>query len=340
MKKIVLTGGGTAGHVYPALAVAEKLKGYEIHFVGSSGMERDILKNFPYIKYHEISAVKLERKLTFKNLLIPFKLFSSIRQAKKILLQIRPDVIFSKGGFVAVPVAIAGARQNIPIVSHESDLTFGLANKIILRYCKIMCTSFEETANRKKCVYTGQPIRQDIFQGKKQMFNFSNSLPTILILGGSLGAQFLNSIVFENLEKLTSKYNILHICGRKNFKNIKHKNYHSVPYADNIQDFYATADIVISRAGSGVINELLCLAKPMLLIPLSKQSSRGDQIENAKLFEKKGYCEVIKEEEYNFNLLQQKVEKLLKNAKKIKQNMKNTAKNDAVDKIAQIISEY
>ena len=340
MKKIVLTGGGTAGHVYPALAVAEGLKGYDIHFIGSSGMEKDILKSYPNITYHEISAVKLERKLTFKNLLIPFKLFSSVKQAKKILLKIKPDVIFSKGGFVSVPVAIAGAKQNIPIISHESDLTFGLANKIILHYCKVMCTTFEETASHNKCIFTGQPIRQEIFHGKKQMFNFSNPLPTILILGGSSGAQFLNKIVFDNLEKLTSKYNILHISGKKNFKNIQHKNYHIVPYAENIQDFYATADIVISRAGSGVINELLCLAKPMLLIPLSKQNSRGDQIENAKLFEKKGYCEMITEEEYNFNLLQQKLEKLLKNAEKIKKNMKNTAKNDSVDKIVQIISQY
>ena len=290
MKKIVLCGGGTAGHVYPALAVTEKLKDYEIHFIGSDGIEKEILSKFQNIKYHEIPTVKLERKITAKNLLIPIKLYKSIKNAKRILKEISPDVIFSKGGYVSVPVVIAGKMQHIKIISHESDLSFGLANKIILRFCDTMCTTFSETGNKnKKCIHTGQPIRQKIFEGHPIRFGFHNSNPTILVLGGSLGAKFLNEMIFENLDILTEKYNIIHICGQKNYQDIKHENYCLIPYAENIEDYYSTADIVISRAGSGVINELLALEKPMLLIPLSKKCSRGDQIENAKLFIKKQY---------------------------------------------------
>ena len=338
MKKIILTGGGTAGHVYPALAVAEKLKDYEIHYIGSGGIEKEILKQYPKITFHQISAVKLERKLTFKNFLIIFKLIKSIKQAKKIIKQIHPDVIFSKGGFVSVPVVIASKKMKIPIISHESDLSFGLANKIILHYCTYMCTTFEETGkNNKKCVFTGQPIRENILAKNDEMFHFSNSQPTILVLGGSLGAKFLNDIIFENLEKLTREYNILHICGQKNYRDIKHKNYYLVPYTNNIKKFYQSADVVISRAGSGVINELLALQKPMLLVPLSKKCSRGDQIENAKLFFKKGYCEMLEEGNYNFNIFSQKIKNLLKNTEKIKKNMKMTAKNDAVNTIIKLI---
>lgn len=336
-KKIVLTGGGTAGHVYPALAVAEELGEYELHYIGGNGIEKDILANFPHIKYHQISGVKLERKLTLKNLLIPFKLFRAKNEAKRVLKEIKPNLIFSKGGFIAVPVALAGKKLHIPIVSHESDLSMGLANKIILHYCDIMCTSFEETAKNKKCVFSGQPIRNQIFDGKKQNF-FNNNLPTILVLGGSLGAKFLNDIVFENLGDLTKYFNILHICGKNNFRDTKHINYKLFAYSEKIEDLYASADIVVSRAGSGVINELLALSKPMLLIPLSKKCSRGDQIENAKLFEKKGFAKVIEEEEYNFQIFLKKTNEILKNSQKMQKIMQKNAKNNARKIIFDIIS--
>lgn len=340
MKKIVLTGGGTAGHVYPALAIAEKLKGFEIHYFGSSGMEKEILSEWKNIIYHEIPAVKLERKLTLKNLLIPFKLHSAVKVCKRELASLSPAVIFSKGGFVAVPVAMAGKKLNIPIISHESDLSFGLANKIILHYCTQMCTTFEKTGkNNKKCVHTGQPIRQKIFEGNNQRF-FKNNNPTILVLGGSLGAKFLNDIIFENLDKITKKYNIIHICGKKNYQKIVHENYVILPYAENIEDYYASADMVLARAGSGVINELLALEKPMLLIPLSKKCSRGDQIENAKLFTELGYSEKLEEEEYTFEKLIEKLEKIQKNMQNFKKNMKKTAKNNAVDQIINILNKF
>lgn len=339
MKKIVLTGGGTAGHVYPALAVAENLKDCELHYIGGEGIEKEILSNYKNITYHTIPTVKFERKLTLKNLLIPIKLAKSIKCAKKILNQINPDVIFSKGGFVAVPVAIAGKRENFSIISHESDLTFGLANKLILRCCNVMCTSFKTTAKQnKKCVYTGQPIRSKIFKGRKLNI-FKNNKPCILVLGGSLGAKAINELIINNLDALTENFNILHICGKKNFKEIKHDGYKAVAYAENIEDFYATADIVISRAGSGVINELLALEKPMLLIPLPKANSRGDQIENANLFEKEGFAEVLKSEDCSYENLENKIKKLIKNKEKIITKMKKTAKNDAASQISKLLLE-
>lgn len=340
-QKIILTGGGTAGHVYPALAVAEKLQDYEIHYIGGNGIEKEIISRFPNITFHEISTVKFQRKITLQNFLIPFKLQKSINQTEKILKEISPNIIFSKGGFVAVPIALAGKRLKIPVVSHESDLSFGLANKIILHYCSVMCTTFEKTSElNKKCVYTGQPIRQKIFQGKKLNLNFDKNLPTLLVLGGSLGAKFLNDIIFENIDKITKKFNIIHISGKNNFKEIKHKNYLTVAYAENIEDFYASADIVLSRSGSGVINELLSLKKPMLLIPLSKKCSRGDQIENAKLFHELGFAEMLEEENYNYKILEDKLIKLTKNKEKIEKNMQKTSKNHAVDEICMLIKKY
>ncbi len=351
-KKIVLCGGGTAGHVYPALAVAEKLKGYEIHFFGGNGMEKEILKGYKNIIYHEIPTVKFERKLTLKNLFIPVKLIKSIKFTKKELKKVSPCVIFSKGGFVSVPVAMAGSKLKIPIISHESDLSFGLANKIILRKCVCMCTTFSPTGvSNKKCVHTGQPIRQEILNGKKLNLHFSNNKPTLLVLGGSLGARFLNNLVIENLEQLLKEYNVIHICGEKNYKNIKQNieqniqqktlsNYSIHPFVENIQDYYVTANFVISRAGSGVINELLALEKPMLLIPLTKANSRGDQIENAKFLKEKGLCEVLTEEECTFENLAQNLDKLQKNAEKIKKNIKKYAKNNATDQICELIKKY
>ncbi len=342
MKKIVLTGGGTAGHIYPALAVSENLdKDYQVHFIGGSGMEKEILANEKTITFHEISAVKLERKLTPKNLLIPFKLVKAIHDAKKVLKEIKPNVIFSKGGFVSVPTVIAGRKLGIPIVSHESDLSFGLANKIILKRCDVMCTSFKQTAKRKKCVFTGQPIRAKVFKGNRSKIleqgDFDRRLPNLLVIGGSLGAKFINEKVWENLEELTKKFNVVHIAGKQAKETHTNKNYLQVRYAENIGDYYAFADYAISRAGSGVINELLALRIPALLIPLSKSCSRGDQIENAKLFANMGNADILQEEEYNIEKFLMKLDNLIKNNEKIKKNMNLTQNFNSCEKIVEII---
>ena len=340
MKKIILTGGGTAGHIYPALALIPKLKEYEIHYFGGNGMEKEILNSFPKIIYHEIPTVKLERKLTLKNLLIPFKLLKSIKLCKKEIKTLKPNIIFSKGGFVAVPVVMAGHKLKVPIISHESDLSLGLANKIILRYCDILCTTFEKTSKlNQKCFYTGQPIRGKILNGKKIKF-FENDKPVLLVLGGSLGAKFLNDVVTKNLDELTKSFNVLHITGQNNYKKITHKNYINLPYAENIEDYYKSADIVLSRAGSGVINELLVLKKLMLLIPLSKNCSRGDQIENAKYFQELGYSQMIEEENASFPKIIEKLNEMIKNKEKYLKNMEKSKKNSANSIILNLIKKY
>ena len=344
-KKIVLTGGGTAGHVYPALAVSEYLaKDYEIHFVGGNGMEKEIVAKEKNIFYHQINTVKLQRKLTLKNLLIPYKLFMAINKAKKILKEVNPSVIFSKGGFVALPVVIAAKQLNIPIVSHESDLSMGLANKIILKYCDKMCVAFEETQKvSKKCIYTGQPIRKNLLNGNKNNLSFIDSLDkrkvNLLVVGGSSGAKFINDKVIENIDNLLEKFNVIHLTGKGKTQEFSKPRYIQIEYADNMGDYLNLADIVISRAGSGAINEFLALKKPMLLIPLSKECSRGDQIENAKLFSNLGFCEMIEEENFNNNLFLEKLNYLIKNDKIFIKNMEKSAYLNACEKIVEIIKE-
>ena len=346
MKTMVLTGGGTAGHIYPLLAVKERVeKEYNFVYIGGSGMEKEIVRKEKNISFYQIPTVKLARSFTLKNLLIPFKLFSSIKKAKKLLRQIKPAVIFSKGGFVAMPVVLAAKSLGLAVVSHESDLSFGLANKIILKNCSVMCTTFKQTAKKKnKCIFTGQPIRKKVLSGDKNkiknMAQFDKNLPCLLVVGGSLGANFINQKVWDNLETLTKKFNVVHIAG-KQAKDNKHvcKNYLQVDYAENIGDFLAFADIVLSRAGSGAINEFLALRKPMLLIPLSKKCSRGDQIENAKLFEKQGLADMLQEEEYYDSALMAKLDNLVKNREIYRQNMKKMQPFDACEKILEQIKK-
>lgn len=343
MKKLVLTGGGTAGHVYPALAVREEIgSDFEVHFIGGEGMEKDILAKESDITYHMIKPVKLVRKITLKNILIPFKLLFSIIEAKKILKKIKPDIVFSKGGYVAVPVVIAAHMLKIPVISHESDLSMGLANKIILKCCDVMCVAFEKTALvSPKCIFTGQPIRKKVLNGNKNNLKLPSSFdkykPNLLVVGGSSGAQFLNDITIENIDCLCKKYNVIHLTG-KNFKNkIDKLGYLQIDYAENMGDYLDCADIVLSRAGSGAINEFLTLRKPMLLIPLSKRCSRGDQIENAKFFTSLGYADMLEEEDYDESIFNIKINNLYKNRQKYIENMKKSSNFDACDKIVGLL---
>jgi len=343
MKKIVLTGGGTAGHIYPALALLPFLKDYEIHYIGSNGMEKEILSKYKNITFHEIPAVKLVRKLTWKNLLIPFKLFQSIRRTREVLRDISPNIIFSKGGFVSVPVVFAGKKLRIPVISHDSDLSMGLANKLILKKCDVMCTTFLQTAKLSpKCIYTGQPIRKEVLENHSfdVRSKFYNSKPCILVVGGSSGATFINDIITANLEELTQSYNIIHLTGKNHKNNNKIECYSQLEYSNNIGALYNSVDLVISRAGSGVINELLALKKPMLLIPLSKKCSRGDQIENAELFKKLGYADLLFEEDFSQELFLKKISNLLKNKEKYLTQMKKADASNATEKIYELIQKY
>lgn len=344
MKKIVITGGGTGGHAIPCLAVGEALKNdYEIHFIGSkTGIEKELVKKYPYIIYHEITTCKLIRSLTLKNFTIPFKLFKGFNESKKLLKEILPDVVFSKGGYVSIPVVFASSSLKIPVISHESDLSLGLANRLNLKKSKYMCCSFSTTALKlkNKGIYTGSPIRKQIFKGDKYKIINKYSLddkPNILILGGSLGSKNLNNIIRNNLSKLCKKYNVFHICGKNNIEYSTFKNYFQFEFVDNIQDFYDAADIVISRAGSNVIFELLALHKPMILIPLEK-NSRGDQIENAKYFENKGFAKMLMESNIKNDFVKI-IDEVMKTRYRYIGNIKNN-KTDAISKIVELLKSF
>lgn len=335
MDKIVFCGGGTAGHVMPNIAIIEELKGKNIklHYIGGAGIEKKILKNYPYVKYHEINAPKFVRKVTLKNLAIPFKLTKSIAMCKKLLKEIKPSVIFSKGGYLSVPVVMASGK--IPVLGHESDYSMGLANKIIYRYVDKMYFSFEDTAKKYpfKGEFSGTAIRKSILNGNGQrlrkQLNIQNSLPTLLVVGGSSGARAINQFVVNNLTSLTKNYNIVHITGANCEAPTTHiQNYYPTPYVDNMGDYIAIADYIISRAGSNAIFEFLALNRPMILIPLPKEESRGDQILNAKYFCNQGFAEVIEQKDLSIDTVLKKLELLkLKKADFIKTMQNSKSKN-------------
>lgn len=343
MKKIVFTGGGTAGHVVPNIAIMEEVKNKaEIYYIGSDKIEKDLITKLN-IPFYTITTTKLKRSFSLSNFLIPFKLFKAIKEAKKILKQIKPDVVFSKGGYVALPVVFACKKLNIKVICHESDMSLGLANRLCKNKCKYVCTSFEKTAKEiKNGIFTGSPLRKALFSGNKEnikkLFKNYSTKPNILIFGGSLGSQIINKVVYESLPKLKD-YNILHITGKNNIKKVDYNNYVGVEFLNNMGDAYSFADIVICRAGSNAINELLALNKPNILIPLSKKASRGDQILNANYFKEKGYSEVILEENLTTDSLVNSIKNLFKNKEKFISTMKKTNLQSANKKIAQLLLE-
>ncbi|MBR4123973.1 MAG: undecaprenyldiphospho-muramoylpentapeptide beta-N-acetylglucosaminyltransferase [Clostridia bacterium] len=327
MKKIIFTGGGTGGHIMPNLAIMEEIKNqFKIAYIGSkNGMEKDIIKNVPYF---EITTCKLKRSLDISNLLIPFKLIKGYFDAKKILKKERPNLVFSKGGYVSVPVIFACKSLKIPVVSHESDYSVGLANKLTSKIAKAVCTSFEDTAKMlKNGVYTGSPIRKEILlrnkNNIKNKFNLKQNLPTLLVVGGSLGSKTINDIIEKQKDAICKKFNIVHITGKNN-KIKGENNYNTIEYTNQIGDLYNLADVVITRGGSNVLFELLALKKPMLIIPLEK-GSRGDQMLNANIFERENLALTAKEDELlqDENLLLQKLELLYKNKNEFVKNMQN-----------------
>lgn len=326
-KKIVFTGGGSAGHVsVNAAIIPEFLKHqWDVTYIGSNkGIEKNIIeKEFPEIDYETISVGKFRRYLSMENLKDPFRVIKGIFDARKILKKTKPDFIFSKGGFVSVPVVLAGRMLKIPIVIHESDYTPGLANKIAMPLASKIFTTFEETEKdlpKEKAMYIGAVLRDGIFTGNaskgKVLCGFSNNKPVLLVMGGSLGAVKINNLITENLESLLKDYQIIHICGKGNVKTeLKQRGYAPFEYVhEELFDLLASADVVVSRAGSNSIFEFLGLQKPMLLIPLSAAASRGDQILNAASFEKQGFCKVIQEEELSNQIFSQELAELVNNS--------------------------
>lgn len=322
-KKIILTGGGTAGHVTPNIALIPHLKeaGYEIVYIGSyDGIEKKLISDFPDIPYYGIATGKFRRYLDIKNLTDPFRVVKGYTEAKKILKKEKPDVLFSKGGFVSVPVVRAAASLHIPCIIHESDMTPGLANKLCIPIAKKICCNFPETLKmlpEEKAVLTGSPIREELSSGNKvaalTLCNFTTSKPVVMVIGGSLGAASVNQIVRTALDKLLEDFQIVHICGKDKIDDtlLNVSGYKQFEYLKTeLKDVFAMADIIISRAGANAICELLALKKPNLLIPLPADASRGDQLLNAASFESQGYSMVVQEKDLTPDLLVEKVQEL------------------------------
>ncbi len=309
MKKIVLTGGGTAGHVTPNIALLPALckMGCEIHYIGDvNGMEKRLMAPFDFVTYHGISTGKLRRYLSVQNLKDPFKVLKGISQCKRLLGEIRPDVIFAKGGFVSVPVVMAAKKHGIPVVLHESDFTIGLANRISAPRATIVCTSFAPTVKEVKGghgVWTGSPVREELLHATRSQaqdfFQFpAPEQPTLVFMGGSLGAQALNRALSDSFEALVRRYNIIHIAGRGNLApGLAHPNYRAYEYLTGEMPLvFAAADLFVCRSGANTLFELLATKRPAVLVPLPSKSSRGDQLLNAGFFAEQGYADVLPQE--------------------------------------------
>lgn len=349
MKRIILTGGGTAGHVTPNIALLPRLKElqYDIHYIGSyNGIEKELIEQFA-IPYHGISTGKLRRYFSVQNFTDPFRVIKGLDEARKLVKILKPDVIFSKGGFVSVPVVLAARHRHVPTVIHESDMTPGLANKISIPAATKVCCNFPETLAHLpegKAVLTGSPIRQELLSGDKyqarEFLHFTSDKPVIMVVGGSLGAVAVNEAVRQILPELLKSYQVIHLCGKgKVDESLKGLDgYVQFEYIkEELRHLFALTDIVISRAGANAICELLALHKPNLLIPLSANASRGDQILNARSFERQGFSVVLEEEELNNELLLNTINTLYENRASYIDAMKNSSQQNSIDTIIDLI---
>ena len=341
-KKIVFTGGGTLGHVMPNLYLAEDLtKNYDLTYIGSNGIESQAVRD-KNITFYEIPTVKLVRGKILKNLKIPFVLIKSIFRAKKILKEIKPDIIFSKGGYVSLPVCIAGRILKIPIVAHESDYSFGLSNKIILKLCTKMCVNFSHlTKQNKKIIYTG-PIFSKEFDEKVKAneLNLDENKKTILFVGGSLGSKKINAIIYSILKDLLKDFNVIHITGNGNKKLNSFDNYNVFSSYESMVKLYNTCDIVVGRSGAGVTSESFFKKRPMILIPLENKATRGDQVLNAKYYEKLGVAEILRESDLTAVRLLEEIQKFSKNLNYYKENYKKINIVNGRETVINLIENY
>lgn len=351
MKRIVLTGGGTAGHVTPCIALLPELKkeGYDIQYIGSyQGIERKLIEEYNIV-YHGISSGKLRRYFDPKNFTDPFKVMKGYFEAGKILKQIKPDIVFSKGGFVTVPVVMAAKKLKIPVIIHESDMTPGLANRLALPSATKVCANFPETIKylpEDKAVLTGTPIRKELFSGNKikglDFCGFTANKPVILIIGGSTGSRAINEVIRGMLPTLLRDYQIVHLCGKGNLDERFQDTpgYVQFEYSkEELSDLLAASDLVISRAGANAICELLALRKPNILIPLPASASRGDQLLNAESFERQGYSLVLKEEELSLATLLDAINKVMDEKQNYINAMNKSVLNNSVETIVKLIKE-
>lgn len=308
MKRIVLTGGGTAGHVTPHLALLPHLlaAGYDVHYIGTeNGIERGMMEAMDGVTYHAVKSGKLRRYFDWKNFTDPFRVIHGAFQSARLMGKLKPDVCFSKGGFVSVPVVVGAWLHRVPVLCHESDLTPGLANKICGKFAKKIATTFPECARAlgEKAVCTGTPMRKALFSGSREkglaLAGFSGQKPVLMMVGGSSGAQSVNKALREALPRLLPEMDVLHLTGKGNLDEslAALPGYRQFEFlSDDLPDAIACAELILSRAGSNAICEFQALKKPMLLVPYPKGASRGDQILNAESFRKRGLCHVLLQE--------------------------------------------
>ena len=351
MKKIVLTGGGTAGHVTPNIALLPSLKeaSYEVYYIGSyNGIEKKLIEDIG-IPYYGISSGKLRRYFDIKNFSDPFRVIKGFGEANSLMKSIKPDVVFSKGGFVAVPVVLAAKKNKIPAIIHESDMTPGLANRICIPSATKVCCNFKETLEllpEGKAVLTGTPIRKELFEGdRKRAASFCNldaNKPSILVIGGSSGSVVINNVIRESLDDITDNFQVIHLCGKGNLdESLEGRpGYVQFEYiSKELRDLFALCDLVISRAGANAICELLALKKPNILIPLSKAASRGDQILNAKSFKKSGFSYVLEEEELTKASLKAAIRDVSAHKEHYIKAMEESEMSDSIGTIMKLIEE-
>ena len=352
MKRIVLTGGGTAGHVTPNLALIPVLRneGWEIHYIGSeTGTEKTLLEGVEGVAYHAVKTGKLRRYLDLKNLTDPFRVIHGCFQAASLMGRLKPDIVFAKGGFVSVPVVYGAAVRGVPVLLHESDMTPGLANRLCKPFAKKLLCTFPEAAESagKKGVCVGTPMRPELFSGSRQSgrerFGLTANLPVLMVVGGSSGAQAINRAVRDALPRLLESFQVLHLCGKGNLDSALEgtENYCQLEYLnEEMPDAYATADVLISRAGSNTLCEILALNKPALLIPYPKGASRGDQILNAQSAERRMLCRVLMQEDMTADTLVKRVEEVYHDRGELIDAMEKQPSADGVKGVMEYIRKY
>ena len=342
-KRIVLLGGGTAGHVMPNIALFSYLNVFEIHYVGEpNSVEERLTSAFNNVYFHYIKSVKFDRSNFFKALLIPFKLTKAKKKAKKLLHHINPSLIFSKGGYASLPIALASKSKKIqiPLIIHESDLSLGLANKLSMRHADMLLSAFPNI--HPKARHVGSPLRQNIYNGQKSVVEKETGLvgrKNLLVFGGSSGALAINEALYSIVPNLTMYYDIIHISGKNCKKEFKYSRYMRKTYADNIQDYYAWADLVVSRGGANALFELISLNKPTLVIPLPKGISRGDQIQNANYFKNMGCVRVLEQEKLKPKILLHEILELDKTKNELLMGLRNSKRIDGTREIVNIIKQ-
>ncbi len=350
MKRIILTGGGTAGHVTPNIALIPRLleSGYDVHYIGTEkGIERTLVKNIAGVTYHAVSAGKLRRYFSVQNFADPFRVLKGMFQAAELVKRLKPDVIFSKGGFVSVPVVAGGRLNGVPVLLHESDMSPGLANKLCAPHAKKICVAFEDTLEHikdNKGLFTGTPIRAELYNGDAgkgfKLCGFTERKPTLLVMGGSLGAKAINDAVAEALPQLLKRFNVVHLCGKGKADERAFPGYKQFEYLEeDLPDVFALADIVVSRAGANAVFEFLALKKPALLIPLPKASTRGDQLLNAGYFKKRGFAMVAEQETLDTHKLLDCVNELHAEKDNIVRRMEAYPFPDGTENVLKLITE-